>query len=249
MYNFGFYELVFNHIVDHILPVLPYFVLYNMVMGLEALYLGYVYSILFWVRTLACFLFSLVDIWFLIYLMDYRKNFNVSVLYGVAGVIVFVWVLLGAIILIKYRFGKVKKVKITFIRLLAVLWIRAFKGLLTCGKSVIWRYFLYESIYSSINSGDTTDVKRESLKNFSIFIIANYFYGTLSSIIYFLSLRYVSARLLFFGHFSGVYSKGFIILVVGDILECVLGFVFVYRLMSWIDGIDYTVFMGSVNAL
>ena len=229
--------------------MIPFLVLYNMSIGLEAIYLGYLYSVVFWVRILANIFFVIVDLWFLTMLMDYRNLFDIKLLYGAAGCLLFIWVVLGIFVLIKYRFGKVKKVEISKIKLLAALGIMALKGLATVAISVVWRYFLYDAVYTITELDVREELSRTRFENFGSFLFVIYSFNIFSSVVYLFSLRYVSLRFLAFGHFSGKYSLGFIFLRVGDIIDGLLGLVLSYRLTKFFDDIGSSVFLGTVNAL
>ena len=228
MNGFGFYdeEIRFNHFVDHIIVVLPFLAGYNLIRSLEALYLGYLYSILFWLRSLAGLIFALVDLWFWITLMQYRDNRNNVTIYGFSGLLIFIWAVTGTFIIVKYRPGKVTKVKLTFLKLASIIGIRGFKGLLTIACSVTWRYLFYEPTYSVTDYEDVKEIKRNIYTNFVLFIIFNYIYTLLTALTYFASLKFVSARLLIFGHFSSKYSKGNVVVAIGDTIDSVLGLVF-----------------------
>jgi len=251
IYNFKIFakNIVLAHFLDIIIVILWFLIFYNMIRALEALYLGYLYSIVFWLRTLACIGASATDLWFLIVLMDFRGYIDDKVFYGIAAAIWIIWVGLAAYILIKYRPCKIKKLEITKIKLAAAMFFMGFKGIATLAISVIWRYLMYSEIYSVLQREEYTKVNLNIMYNFWIFLVGLFIYNIISSIIYLVSLCSVSARLLMFGHFSSRYSKGYTIIVIGELINSILGLPIAHRAFTWMSGEDYVVYIGSIVGL
>ena len=136
---------------DHMVFVLPFLVLYNMAMGLEAIYLGYLYSIVFWLRTLVCIVFFLADLMFFVIILNLKDYLSIYILYAAAGVSVAVWIAFAVFFIVRFRTGKVKKTELSNMKLTMIIGILGFKGLITVAISVAWRYLFYSEVYSVIN--------------------------------------------------------------------------------------------------
>ena len=65
--------------------------------------------------------------------------------------------------------------------------------------------------------------------------MALYIFNLLTSIIYLVSLKYISVRLYLFGHYSGKYSRGFIAKQIGEILNSFFGIIIAYLFFDFIE--------------
>ena len=147
----SFTKIHFEDVSDHMLVVVPFLVLYNMAKGIEALYLGYLYSFVFWLRTAACLCFFLADIRFFIVLLDLKEYTDIKILYAAALVLVIIWIVLAIVVIVKYRPGKVKRMEIKKIKFALTLAILGGKGLVTIGISILWRYILYSDVQQIVD--------------------------------------------------------------------------------------------------
>ena len=75
----------------------------------------------------------------------------------------------------------------------------------------------------------------ESFLNFWRFLLGLFAFNIVPPTLYLISLRFASIRLYFFGHFSGKYSKGFICLKIGDIVDNILGVFIAILFFGFID--------------